>query len=159
MKTIIFFILLCFTFSGYAQKSKSKKVEQDTLKSTTTTGVPDKLMEKFRKEYPSAIEARWSKEPNDEYKVIFKDPPNTLQLIIYDKNWKVIRKETELDSKQIPDTIINYYKQNYPQETGYRVWLNEDASGRTYYSNGTEFGIFFDLNGRVIKRVPVPVIK
>ncbi len=151
--------MLCMSLFGYAQKNKQKQLQQDTMMSTTVSGVPDKLMEKFRRDYPEAIETKWTKEENGEYKVLFKDPPNTQQLIIYDKDWKVIRKETELDSKQVPDLIMNYYKENYPQETGYRVWLNEDASGRTYYSNGTEFGILFDFNGKVLKHVPKQVIK
>jgi hypothetical protein len=160
MKTLTLLALFCcIGFCGFAQRHKQKSSPQDTMKSTTVSGVPDRLMEKFRKDHPTAIDARWSKEENDEYKVIFKDPPNTQQLIIYDKDWKVVRKETELDSKQVPDSIINYYKQNYPQETGYKVWLNEDVNGRIYYSDGTEFGIYFDMNGKVVKHVPKQVIR
>lgn len=159
MKTLTLVVLLCMSFFGFAQEKRKKQFAEDTVKSTNSIGVPDRLMEKFRKDYPAAIDATWSKEENEGYKVMFKDPPNTRQVIIYDKDWKVNRKETELDSKQVPDSIINYYKQNDPQETNYRVWLTEDPSGRTYYSNGTEFGVFFDMNGKLIRRVPRQVIK
>lgn len=162
MRTIaVLALLLGICFGGFAQnkkttKKRTNKQEQpgDTLVSTNASGVPDKLIEKFRKDYPMAIEMKWSKEDNNEYKVVFKDPPNTQQLIIYDKDWKVVRKETELEMKEVPDSIQNYYKQNYPEETRYKVWLREDINGKSYYSNGTEFGIFFDLNGKIIKREP-----
>ncbi len=160
MKTIIFFILFhSISFYGFAQKTKKQKLPQDTMISSTASGVPDKLTEKFRRDYPMAIEMKWSKEENGNYKVLFKDPPNTQQLIIYDKDWKVIRKETELDSKQVPDSIINYYKQNYPQESNYKVWLTEDINGRLYHSDGTEFGLYFDLNGKLIKHVPKQALR
>lgn len=155
MKTIMLLVLLHASLYGFAQKNKKTTLSADTMRSTSVPGVPDKLMEKFSIAYPGASDVKWSKEESEGYRVIFRDPSNTQQLIIYDQNWKVRRKETELDSKQVPDTITNYYKQNYPQEKGYRVWLNEDASGRTYYANGMEFGIFFDMKGNVIRRVPV----
>jgi hypothetical protein len=159
MKNFILLILVagvCFGASAQNKKrpARQKKSPADTLISTHASGVPDKLIEKFRKEYPEAIEMTWSKEGNDVYKVVFKDPPNTQQLIEYDKDWKVIRKETELEMKQVPDSILQYYKQHYPGETRYKVWLREDINGKTYYSNGTEFGLFFDLNGKVIRREP-----
>lgn len=149
-------LLLGICFGGFTQNKKQTPHQKplDTLISTNASGVPDRLIEKFRKDYPTAIEMRWSKERNDEYKVVFKDPPNTQQLIVYDKDWNVVRKETELEMKQVPDSIHYYYKQNYPNETNYKVWLREDINGKTYYSNGTEFGIFFDLNGKIIKREP-----
>jgi hypothetical protein len=159
MKTLIFICLLCgICFSGFAQKNKRSSRQNnppgDTLVSTHMSGVPDKLIEKFRRDYPTAIEMQWSKEKDDEYKVVFKDPPNTKQLIVYDKEWKIIRRETELEMQQIPDSILNFYKQNYPAETGYKVWLREDINGKVYYSNGMEFGLFFDMNGKIIKREP-----
>lgn len=159
MKTLTLFVLLCISFCAFAQKSKKKQLPVDTMRSTNMMGVPDRLIEKFRKDYPGAIDVKWLKVENEGYKVIFKDPPNTRQLIMYDKDWRINRKETELDSKQVPDSIINYYKQNYPQESNYKVWLNEDAGGRIYYSDGTEFGIYFDMNGRMIKHVPKQVTR
>jgi hypothetical protein len=150
MKTLALILLLCIGFSGFAQKNKQSKLAKDTM----VKDIPARLMEKFRKDHPDAIDIRWTKENEEEYKVMFKDPPNTQQLIVYDQSWKVIRKETELDFNEIPDSIINYYKQNYPQDDGYKVWLYEDQNGRTYFSNGTEFGLIFDLNGKLVKHVP-----
>jgi hypothetical protein len=158
MKTFMILLLLsgiCFN-STAQKKEKSRKqpdLVADTMKSTTGNGVPDRLMEKFRKDYPTAIDVLWSKE-DDQFKVIFKDPPNTKQMIEYDKDWKVVRRETELEMQQIPDSILNFYKENYPQERQFKVWLREDINGKTYYSNGTEFGLFFDMNGHIIRREP-----
>ena len=89
---------------------------------TPSINVPANIKSEFKASYPRAAAVEWQ-QVNDKYKVMFTDAKNLHHTIIYQKDGKLFSRESELDEQQVPKTIRDYYIENYPSESSYRVCL------------------------------------
>ena len=91
-KLLIAFVFLCSANIASAQAKKPVTTKDTTI-------VPALVQEKFTKEYP-AITPAWTVDGKN-YKAFYTDPKtNMSQLIVYDKDGNVLRRENELDKMQ-----------------------------------------------------------
>lgn len=90
-------ILILFAFICMANFVNAQVKKPVTTKDTAI--VPVLVQEKFTKAYP-AITPAWSVDGKN-YKAFYTDPKtNMSQLIVYDKDGNVLRRENELDKMQ-----------------------------------------------------------
>jgi hypothetical protein len=111
--------------------------------------VPAEIRDKFNNERPG-VPAVWRKD-GDNYMVNFTDPDsNRGQIIVYDKNGAVLRRESELDNTAYPQSISEYYFRHYPGEK-FRTWASEDQQGvKTFFIDRKSEIIRFDKDGKMI---------
>jgi hypothetical protein len=118
------------------------------------TSVPGPVLEVFQKEYPDAVNASWSVEKNA-FKVFFVTGDQHRHINYYDSEGKVIRKENEIQSVDIPTSVRLYFQDNFPDVRNYSVWAVEDREGNIkYYSSYDNQVIFFDKTGIISKDIP-----
>jgi hypothetical protein len=138
MKAAFLSVFILLSVFANAQQQPQPKSEQPK--------VPPKILQAFRESYPSAEVTAWRTE-GDYYKVIFRDA-NVQQVILYDTAGRVFRKETQLDDKDVPATINQYYKNKYPEEQAFMVWKIEDENlARSYAATSPGVHIYFDRDG------------
>ncbi|MGZ3900579.1 MAG: hypothetical protein ACXVNM_12275 [Bacteroidia bacterium] len=114
----------------------------------TTVTPPEHITARFNKEYPGSNNVIWKVEGSD-YWVTYHDPKtNMANVIVYDKEGKIVRKENEVDKDTYPSDIKDYYNKNYPKEK-FTVWQTEREQGKTYYfiPRKGKF-IWFDQSGK-----------
>jgi hypothetical protein len=142
------FILIAFASLSLAMSGQEGQTSPGTDRTPADPGtVPSQVVDRFNKEYPG-ISGNWSKD-GDNFRVEFTDPASRMgHVIIYDRNGEVVRRESELD--HIPQSINEYYNQNYPGEK-LKTWAAEDVTGnRYYYSWRNSQELRFDQEGRVM---------
>jgi hypothetical protein len=116
----------------------------------TSVAPPEDVKTQFEADNPSTSEVKWKVEGN-KYWVSYTDPKTKMgHIIVYDKDGKVIHRESETDNLTYPSAISDYYKQKYPDEK-FRVWKTEREPGKTYYYI-TRKGknIWFDQEGKIV---------
>ncbi|MBA3665719.1 MAG: hypothetical protein H0W61_16170 [Bacteroidetes bacterium] len=116
----------------------------------TSVAPPEHITTRFNNEYPGKNSVSWKVEGNN-YWVTYTDPKtNMVNVIVYDKEGKIIRKESEADKNTYPSDIGDFYSKQYPKEK-YKVWQTEKEPGKTYYFI-TRKGklIWFDQTGKNI---------
>src|SRR5687768_6805451 len=85
---------------------------------------PAAITDKFNSEHPG-VPATWKKD-GDNYKVDFVDPDSNMgQIIVYDRNGSILRRESELDNLAYPQSINDYFIKTYPGEK-YKTWGSQD---------------------------------
>lgn len=115
---------------------------------------PESLVTKFKTDYPRANAVEW-KMTGERHAVSFTDEQNLQHLIVYNSNGSVYSMESELDETKVPAPISDYYRSNFPEHKGGRVWLLENADGsRSYYSPVDDAVLFFDNNGKFNRLEP-----
>src|SRR5262245_34718686 len=77
--------------------------------------VPQPVQSAFKDKYSNAGAVEW-KVSGDQYKVMFTDKNNLHHTLLYNKDAKVISRESELDDQGVPTAIREYFIQNIPQE-------------------------------------------
>lgn len=113
---------------------------------------PENVQKAFKTAHPEANVIEW-KMVGDKYKVTYTDSKNLQHNILYTEEAKVYSSENELASESFPATIKEYYLKNFPDEKGYKVWEVENEAGtKTYYSPVKDAVIFFDKDGKFIRR-------
>jgi hypothetical protein len=119
------------------------------LKGQQQNQVPSSIKESFINQYPGEP-ALWKKDGKF-YKVSFNDPVSHLgQIIVYDENGNVVRKETEVESLEYPSNINTYYLEKYPGEK-YKIWKTENMTGeRQFYIDHKSQRLLFDSDGNII---------
>jgi hypothetical protein len=114
--------------------------------------VPGTIQKKFQQSYPSAAAVEWQA-MTDHYKVMFTDKKNLHHTIVYDKEGKILTREEEMDDQSVMTSIREYFIKNFPDKKDSRVWKVEDETGKiSYYSPVEDAVIFFDENGKFVRR-------
>ena len=110
---------------------------------------PKTIHEKFRSEYPD-ITPTWHVEEKY-YVADFSDTVSFRGIsIAYDKNGKVVRRESEMENSTYPAAINTYYVKNYPGEK-FKTWKSIDDKGKHSYCIKREGGaLWFDREGNYI---------
>jgi hypothetical protein len=113
---------------------------------------PESVLNQFNKDYP-AYNALWSKEGMN-YRADFTDPASGLgTLVVYDKNGRAIRTESELQANGYPGGIGDYYSSTLPKGTKYKVYSSRDTSGiQSYYMTSDGRVYYFDKNGNFVRK-------
>jgi hypothetical protein len=141
MKTLFIMLLSLGLFSALqAQSPGASKNPPETM------DIPPVVTNQFKKDFPS-FTPTWSKEGYN-YRADYTDPKDgTLGMIVYDKNAKIVRSETELQANSYPGSINDYHTSNLPSKK-FKVYATKDTSGTTsFYSTSDGQTYYFDKNG------------
>jgi hypothetical protein len=138
MKKILMFAFIgvVCTLSACAQKLKESQV-------------PAVAKTAFAKQYANTV-GQWEKEDGN-YEVVFKKDGKDLSSVI-DMSGKFILTETELSSKELPQSVQLYLQSHYKNAKVKGAAKIEKASGEVNYEaivNGKE--LIFDANGKILK--------
>jgi hypothetical protein len=116
----------------------------------TSVAPPEHITTQFNTDYPGKNEVSWRPEGKN-FVVTYKDPKTGMSnMLVYDADGKIIRKESEVDKEIYPSGINDYYTKEYPKES-YKVWQTEKQNGKTYYYiNRKGKTIWFDQTGKNI---------
>lgn len=114
--------------------------------------VPDKIISQFKSTFPEANEVQWSTDASG-YKALFRDSKKMERAAYYDKSGILRKKENEVVKADIPFTISDYCKRNYPKENSCKLWISESEDGKKQYSmdRGSEI-IYFDTDGNYLNK-------
>lgn len=118
---------------------------------TTTTdynSVPNNVSQQFTKDYPNS-NADWVVDGDNNYMAEFKKPTTKgATIVVYDRDGRLVRTESELAENSYPKEIDNYYSKQFPN-TKYKVWSSKDARGTTtYYIKQNGDVHWFDKDGK-----------
>lgn len=117
--------------------------------------VPKKVKEAFKKQKPNVKKVEWEKEgANFEAEFMENGVENEL---VFDKNGKLIAKETKMKTSALSQSIKNAVSKNY---TAYKIVDAEkvEMNGKTYFEveiekSGKEMELLYDKNGKFIKKI------
>jgi hypothetical protein len=117
----------------------------------TATQTPTTIITKFNKQFPGT-RPKWKVEGNN-FQATYTDRKTQLQnIVVYDKEGNMIRKESQLDPVNYPPAVVEYYKKNKAPEK-YSVWQTEDQQGhKGYYGSQNNKIQWFDESGEIIIR-------
>ena len=111
--------------------------------------VPAVVKIAFEKKYPSA-KASWDKEDAN-YEANFKQDGKAMSAVI-DKNGTIVETETDIPVTDLPKSVQDYMKKNYPatkiEEAAKIVKANGDIN---YETEVHHKDVIFDVNGKFIK--------
>lgn len=114
--------------------------------------VPDSVRQRFKTDYPDVQDVQWKTE-NGQYHATYQDTGKLEHNIIYDKNGKMSGRQYQLGTNDVPSGISDYYKNNYPAEHNYKVWVDEkESGGKRYYVRGKDGTLWFDENGKFVRK-------
>jgi hypothetical protein len=116
---------------------------------TASAQVPDSIRMGFDKKYPNS-NATWKTE-NGNYNAYYTDAGKSQRMISYDKNGRMISNSTLINSSDVPANISTYYKNNYPTDTHYKVWMDDMNGSKSYYINSGNNRYYFDSNGNYLR--------
>lgn len=107
---------------------------------------PPAIVEKFNSEYPEITPA-WHVEKSY-YVADFSDTTTLRGIsIVYDKNGKIVRRESELENSTYPAKINTYFVKNYPGEK-FRTWKCVDDRGtQSFCIKRPDGPLWFDNQG------------
>lgn len=110
---------------------------------------PKSIADKFRTEYPS-VTPTWHVQKNN-YVADFADTTTLRGIsIVYDKNGKVLRRESEMENSTYPAKINTYFVTNYPGEK-FKTWKCVDENGVQSYCIKRPTGpLWFDSSGNYL---------
>lgn len=138
-KTVCVWLLLVFLFSCENNYEKE---------------VPEEIRLLFKESYPNASDVVWSLKEQG-YEVDFKEESGAVELE-YDKDGKIVEEEVIISEAGLPDNIIKYLEENYPQLHIGEASI-EKNKGETVYElellNGffREIEVEFDINGEFLR--------
>jgi hypothetical protein len=111
--------------------------------------VPSAVKTAFEKKYPS-VKASWDKEDAN-YEANFKQGGKAMSAVI-DKNGTIVETETDIPITELPRSVQDYMKKNYPgtkvEEAAKIVKANGDVN---YEAEVHHKDVIFDANGKFIK--------
>lgn len=115
----------------------------------TAVAPPENVKTQFNTDYPGNNNVSWKPEGNN-FVVTYTDPKSGMSnLIVYDRDGKVIRKESEVDKEVFPSGITEFYNKEYPKEK-FKVWQTEKNSKTYYYIDHKGKTLWFDQAGKSI---------
>ena len=134
-------LLIAGTFLSISVLRSQNLVEQQDM--------PNEVKDKFTKEHPG-VPSTWKKD-GENYKVDYIDPEsNRGQVIVYDRNGSVLRREVELENASYPPKINDYFISHYPGEK-FKTWSSEDPAGvKTFFIDRKSEIIWFDREGNPV---------
>jgi hypothetical protein len=110
--------------------------------------VPSAVKTAFEKKYPS-VKASWDKEDAN-YEANFKQGGKAMSAVI-DKNGTIVETETDIPITELPRSVQDYMKKNYPgtkvEEAAKIVKANGDVN---YEAEVHHKDVIFDANGKFI---------
>ena len=111
--------------------------------------VPSAVKTAFEKKYPS-VKASWDKEDAN-YEANFKQGGKAMSAVI-DKTGTIVETETDIPVTELPKSVQDYMKKNYPgtkvEEAAKIVKANGDVN---YEAEVHHKDVIFDANGKFIK--------
>ena len=154
-------IEICFVEinSFFNQKSNHMKKILFTLMLITfgaaflSAQVPERVKVTFKEKYPNATAAVWVSEDGN-YIAKYTDASGIHHVVVYNGDARVVKTEAELDMKEYPASVKEYYQKKYPDERNYHVWVITDESGnKTYYIPSERRGVryYFDKTGNFMR--------
>ncbi len=146
MKQLLFIALLICTMNSTAQIP----VDAGQDKTIPAQVVPPQaIVDKFIKEYPG-ITPSWRMDGKN-FQAEFVNPTTFKgNVIVYDKDGNVIRRENEMENASYPPNINTYFIKKYPGEK-FKTWTTQNENGEeTYYIKRNNEIVWFDKNGNYI---------
>lgn len=142
MKKLIILLFIAFGFNVNSQTFGIAKGQ-----TVTTNETPESVTKQFKKDYP-AFNPIWSKE-GDDYRADYTDPATNMSgMVVYNRNGRTLRTETEMQANSYPGSIGDYHTTNLPSRTRYKVYSAQDTTGiQSYYSTVDGKTYYFDKNG------------
>jgi hypothetical protein len=115
----------------------------------TAVAPPENVKTQFNTDYPGNNNVSWRPEGKN-FIVSYTDPKTGMSnMIVYDRDGKVVRKEMEVDKEIFPSGITDYYTKEYPKEK-FKVWQTEKNSKTYYYIDRKGKTLWFDQSGKNI---------
>jgi hypothetical protein len=145
----IYIVLICvfvFHISGAQENASLPNGVQIT---SENIDVPDIVRNKFNREHPN-VKPTWQIVGDNYVAEYIDETTETKRLIAFDDDSNVMRRDKEVDEKNYPKAIKNYFSKHYPNEN-YTIWYSEDNSGnKIYYSKQKSIIIWFDKDGKFL---------
>ncbi len=136
-KIVLMLVAAMITSLTFAQKIKD-------------TEVPTAVKVAFKKNYPTAKEAKWEKE-NGNYEVNF-DLNKVDNSVLMDDKGNILETEVEIELSQLPLGVLEYVKANYSGQKVKEAAKITNANGTvTYEAEIKGKDLIFDSNGKFIK--------
>lgn len=114
---------------------------------------PSNIQSTFSAKYPDVTGATWTTDDGN-YVAAYTDKDGMHNWVVFDKNARIVRNEVELDMKEYPATVKEYYVKKYPDEKNYRLYSLTDENGdKTYYIPSENRGVryYFDKTGNFLR--------
>ncbi len=144
MKRIFVFIVSAlFVISIYAQE----KAE---------VNVPKEVKAAFTKLYPSAQDVKWSEEEDEEFEAEFTFNGKDISVVL-DKEGTLKETETKIEVSELPQSIRDFVKKNYPDFKLTEAASIEVIGAMMSYEaeiskDGTHKDLLFTKEGQLIKK-------
>ncbi len=144
MKNVISLAVLVFSMNMLLAQTTPMK----------DNSVPNSVNQQFNTDYPN-VSADWTVDGENNYIAEFKNSTTkTPSIVVYDKQGKRIRTESEMAAKTYPTAIDDYYGIQHPNQM-YKVWSSKDARGNTtYYIKHKGDVHWFDKDGKFTTSKP-----
>lgn len=114
----------------------------------TAVAPPEGVKTRFNTDYPGSTNLSWRPEGKN-FVASYTDPKTGMSnIIVYDREGKIIRKESEVDKEIYPSGIAEYYSKQYPNEM-YKVWQMEKDNKTYYYIERKGKTTWFDQTGKI----------
>ena len=135
-KSVIILIALVLSTIAFAQKVK-------------VTKVPEIVSKSLLSKYPNAKNIKWDKEENN-YEASFEN--NKIEnSVLFSANGKIIETEVEINTAQLPKSILNYIGKNYKdQKVKEAAKIISEKGIITYEAEIQGKDLFFDENGKLL---------
>jgi len=134
-------VIIAVVMGAIALSARSQKLNESQ--------VPGPVKTAFEKKYPG-IKASWDKEDTN-YEANFKQNGKAMSAVI-DKNGTIVETETDIPVTDLPKSVQDYMKKNYPatkiEEAAKIVKANGDIN---YETEVHHKDVIFDVNGKFIK--------
>ncbi len=144
--TILLFIVSALLFSCNGP-TKEKQENQDQTNPTEAN---------FKSQYPDAKDVEWEVEGEYTEAEFMQDGMEIS--ILYDKEGNVIETETVIDVSQLPESVVIYIAENYPESEIEEAEKIESAKGNFFEveienENDEEIELLFDADGNFVEEV------
>jgi hypothetical protein len=133
------------------EEMQTKQTPQQSNTAKSATQVPGTVSSRFSTDYPNT-NTTWTMSGKN-YRAEYMDPKtNSGRAVVYDQNGNPLGMEREVSRTDLPPTINEYYTATYPNEE-YRVWTNDDKTGKkSYYITRKSEVLWFDDKGAFIRK-------
>jgi hypothetical protein len=117
--------------------------------------VPDSIRMGFEKKYPNS-NAVWNTD-NGVYSATYSRD-NRQYMVGYDNKGTMIWSRSQVTGSDIPKSISSYYRTNYPNQSDYIIWREDNTTtGKPgYYSTMGNDRLYFDSSGSFIRKDTSP---
>src|SRR5688572_28331687 len=88
---------------------------------TGSVNTPQTVTNRFNTDYPN-MNATWTRD-GDYYRAEYMDnQSNMSRAVVYDRDGNTVYNEELMADNSYPESIGTYYKENYPNESSFKVW-------------------------------------